>query len=93
MTDAQNPDDAYAHRLLDLCRLEREGKIDALRTDGDALLVVTKTGEKLGTVDVVFRYAVPGVGWHLEIRPGQTLSAADVIRALYPGLTVTEVAA
>ena len=92
MTDALNPDDAYAHRLLDLCRLEREGKISDLREDFD-WEVVTATGASLGKVRVWFRYMTPDKGLCWELKPGQTLPAAKVIRKLHPGATVTEVAA
>ena len=82
MTDATNPDDAYAHRLVELCKLLREGAISDLRTGFDWALVtptgagskaagaqriVTADGKLLGELKVTLTYRVPGKGIHLEL--------------------------
>lgn len=92
MTPRPDPDNAYARRLVELSRMEREGEIVDLQTGGD-LPVITSDCALLGGVRVHFRYLVPGKGLHLEIEPGQSFNAADVIKAVYRGFTVTEVAA
>ena len=87
-----NPDDLYARRLVDLCRMAREGKISDLRENRDMPLK-SADGVYLGMVRVWFRYLVDGEGIHWELEPGQTTVTEALVKALYPGLIVTEVTA
>ena len=92
MTDVANPDTVYARRLVELCRLLREGKISDLRENRDMPLK-SADGVYLGMVRVWFRYMVEGEGIHWELEPGQTTLAAALVKAVHPGFTVTEVTA
>lgn len=85
-------DDAYARRLLELCRMEREGAISDLLTDQD-FPVKTADGGDLGMVRVWFRYRIAGKGIHWELPPGQAIDAVKAARAIYRGFTIAEVAA
>ena len=93
MTDAADTDATYARRLLELCKLEREGKISDLASAPYNWEVFAPNCGSLGAVRVWFRYMVPNKGICMELKPGQTLEASKIIRALNSGFTVTEVTA